>query len=76
MGRRYPTMYLRPDDDPLDADWIKTLSWDLPTDLPAFLRVIGGRRRLKHFMTLPAARAMPFQLRQALGLPLQPERLP
>ena len=50
-----------------DADWIKTLGWDLPTEPEPFLRAIGGRERLDHFMTLPAAKAMPQSLKDALA---------
>jgi hypothetical protein len=54
----------------LYADWIKTLSWDLPTDVESFLLVIGGMQQLDHFMTLPAAQAMPDDLKVALnGIP-------
>lgn len=51
-----------------DADWIKIKTWDLPTDPEAFLRVIGGRENLAHFMTLPAAKPMPQDLKAGLGL--------
>lgn len=50
-----------------NADWLKTQSWDLPTEPAAFLHVIGGRENLGHFMQLPAARAMPAELRLALN---------
>lgn len=56
------------DEDNESADWIKTLSWDLPTDPDDFLYAIGGRAKLDHFMTLPAAKAMPTDLKVALGL--------
>lgn len=52
------------DADPVDADWIKVLRWDLPTDVDEFLSVVGPG--LEHFLTLPAARAMPDDLRAAL----------
>jgi SPP1 gp7 family putative phage head morphogenesis protein len=56
------------------TDWIKTLSWDLPTDPDVFLRAIGGRRALTHFLTLPAAEAMPQALASSLGVAI-PHRL-
>ena len=55
------------DSDQRNADWIRTLHWDLPTDKDTFLTVIGGESALAHFMTLPAAEAMPPELRSALG---------
>ena len=54
------------DADQRNADWLKTLSWDLPTDKDVFLAVIGGEAALDHFMTLPAAEAMPTDLRGEL----------
>lgn len=50
-----------------NADWPKR-TWDLPTEPEMFLEVIGGRKRLQHFLTLPAAKAMPADLRAALGV--------
>lgn len=49
-----------------DSDWIKTLSWDLPSDPQAFIASLRGRS-LESFMALPAAQAMPDSLREALG---------
>ena len=54
------------DDDNESADWLRSRGWDLPVDPEAFLSTIGGRENLAHFMTLPAARAMPDALRAAL----------
>jgi hypothetical protein len=34
------------DTDQRNADWVKTLSWDLPTEKDAFLAAIGGREQL------------------------------
>lgn len=48
-----------------DADWLKGSSWDLPTEPQEFLRSLGGIT-LKHFMELPAAKAMPDSLRAEL----------
>jgi hypothetical protein len=61
------------DADQRNADWLRTLHWDLPTDKDTFLAVIGGEDALEHFMTLPAAEAMPDALKQALnaGVPEQ-----
>jgi hypothetical protein len=56
------------DADQRNADWIKTLQWDLPTDKESFLAAIGGESELAHFMTLPAAEAMPPQLGEQLGV--------
>lgn len=44
-----------------NADWIKSLSWDLPTDPEEFLRYIG-EDKLDDFMKLPAAKAIPAEL--------------
>lgn len=60
------------DADQRNADWIKVGHWDLPTDKDAFLAVIGGPTMLDHFLTLPAAEAMPDALKSALGLTVQP----
>ena len=56
------------DADLRNADWIRTRTWDLPTDKDMFLAVIAPTP-LEHFMTLPAAEAMPDKLRMELGLP-------
>ena len=48
-----------------EADWIKTNSWNLPTDPDEFLSSLGGMS-LDHFMTLPAAKAMPASLANEL----------
>jgi len=56
------------DADLANADWIKTLAWDLPTEKDAFLAAIGGESQLAKFMTLPAARAMPPELAAELGI--------
>ena len=53
------------DESLLDSDWLKQ-SWDLPTEKDQFLEAIGGKDFLKHFMTLPAAKAMPDELRESL----------
>jgi hypothetical protein len=56
------------DEDVTNADWLRANTWDLPTDVEGFLDVIGGRKRLPHFMQLPAAQAMPDDLRRDLGV--------
>ena len=61
-------MMINIDRDQRDADWIRVSAWDFPTDLDMFLQVIGGREMLEHFMTLPAAEAMPIALQAALSL--------
>lgn len=53
-----------PDDNLRDADWIKTLTWDLPTDPAEFTQ--AGLVRLSK---LPAWEAAPPQIRAALGDP-------
>lgn len=58
----------------LGADWIKAGAWDLPTDLGAFLSLLGAtmpmttsaEEAVAMFMELPAARAMPASLRASL----------
>jgi len=52
-------------DDGENADWIKGRAWEFASDPDAFIAEIG-LARLPHFLTLPAARAMPESLRQAL----------
>jgi len=53
------------DADPEDADWIKTLSWDLPRDSETSIRTELGdgppeeQAALADFFRLPTARAMP-----------------
>ena len=49
--------------DTRNEDWIKTLHRDLPTDVDELRRVIhGAGMSLAHFLTLPAAEAMPADL--------------
>jgi hypothetical protein len=50
------------DDSDLNADWTKSRIWDLPTSLTGLLDVVGVDR-LDHFLTLPAAKPMPEELR-------------
>jgi hypothetical protein len=50
------------DDSDLNADWIKSRTWDLPTSLVEFLNLVGVDK-LDHFLTLPAAKPMPEELR-------------
>lgn len=52
--------------DDLNADWIKASGWDLPVTIDAFIAAIGGSDKLEHFLTLPAAKAMPDELKMAL----------
>lgn len=61
------------DADPMNADWPKVRTWDLPTEPRAFLSTIGAvgslaeqRERLASFMKLPAAIPMPSGLREVL----------
>lgn len=56
-------------------DWIKRGTWDLPTEINAFLDAIhrpgiegGLARSVELFMELPAARRMPQSLRRQLRL--------
>ncbi len=53
------------DEDARNADWLRTMHWALPTDLDEFMQMVG-RSGVHHFMTLPAAEAMPMSLRTAL----------
>jgi hypothetical protein len=69
LGQSFPTAgRVNIDADQRNADWIKTLSWDLPTEKGAFLAAIGGSEQLDSFMELPAAEAMPQELAVQLGL--------
>lgn len=56
------------DEDQTNADWLKFNTWDLPTDVEAFLHHIGGKKKLPAFMLLPAATRMPDDLRRDLGV--------
>jgi len=49
-----------------NSDWIKTKVWDLPVNTNEFLNAIGGFDKLEHFMKLPASKAMPEKLKEAL----------
>jgi hypothetical protein len=53
------------DADVRNADWIKTLSWDLPTEIDSFWKIIGEDPAAgwAHFQTLPAFEPMPQDLR-------------
>jgi hypothetical protein len=53
------------EDNNEDADWLKGSTWDLPTKADEFLRSLGNMT-LEHFMNLPAAKAMPDELREEL----------
>ncbi len=55
------------DADIQNADWARTLSWDLPTEKDEFLQAIGGEKELAAFMKRPAAKAMPAALRLSLA---------
>lgn len=63
-----------PDDDLENADWIRTLSWNLPTGLDEFLEYLGvsedsvetQRQAVGQFIKLPAAKPMPDALRAEL----------
>ena len=68
-------MAINLDADLRNADWLRTMYWDLPEDPEIFLAVIGGRDNLAHFMTLPAAEAMPAALAEALHVTV-PSPLP
>lgn len=62
------------DEDPRNADWLRTMHWDLPTTLSSFLARLGvvdspvgvQRASVEKFMRLPAAEAMPKSLRREL----------
>ena len=61
--------------DILNEDWIKTLQWDLPKTVPKLLAVNALKhadRRdqvawLKHLLKLPAAQAMPSDVRKEVN---------
>lgn len=47
-----------------NSDWTKSRYWDLPTTLDGLLSVIGfSADSIEKFLTLPAAKAMPKDLR-------------
>jgi hypothetical protein len=60
-------MEISPDKDLAGSDWIKSRAWDLPTNVESFLDFIGGFENLPKFMELPAAKAMPKELGDALA---------
>jgi hypothetical protein len=60
-------MEISPDKDMAGSDWIKGGAWDLPTDVEEFLDFIGGMKNLVKFMELPASKAMPEELVEALA---------
>jgi hypothetical protein len=49
-----------------NSDWIRSLSWSLPTNADSFLSAIGGESSLASFMELPAAKPMPDSLKDQL----------
>lgn len=51
------------DSNESNSDWIKSLSWDLPTNAKDFINSIGGPDKWEHFQTLPAFLAMPEELK-------------
>lgn len=60
-------MRLTPDADLQNADWIKPQSWDLPRTLDGLLAHLRDTNTtVEHFLTLPAAVAMPEDLRGQL----------
>lgn len=58
-------MIIRIDEHIEDADWIKTRHWDLPTTVGELIALFG-RDRLPGLLTVPAAQAMPPELRQQI----------
>jgi len=62
------------DEQPENADWLRGLEWDLPTDPDVFIASVLGtgpirqqRAELAAFLRLPAARPMPAELRAELA---------
>lgn len=62
------------DADQTNADWIKTRSWDIRRDDQELVTTAEELEQaiapmtVEHFLTLPAARAMPQALKDELGL--------
>ena len=56
------------DDSDLNADWLRTMSWDLPRNPRYYIREHGDdlAKWFQHIMELPAGMAMPEDLRIAL----------
>jgi len=56
-------------DDDLNEDWLKTLEWDLPTDLDEFIALAGGTKAAvqQWISTHAAVLAMPHDLVQQVG---------
>jgi hypothetical protein len=53
--------------DANESDWVKSGAWDLPTTITDFLDAIGGVDKVNDFYLLPAAKAMPMQLKLDLA---------
>jgi hypothetical protein len=59
------------DADPINADWLRSMCWDLPREPERVYVIICGvygsiedqRANWEHFLTLPAARPMPPEVR-------------
>jgi hypothetical protein len=51
-----------------NSDWIKSLSWDLPTSAKDLITAIGGPKKWDHFKTLPSYRAIPEGLEEEVDL--------
>jgi GNAT superfamily N-acetyltransferase len=49
-----------------NADWMKQVSWDLPTDMTEFLNMFSTRDQLSYFMTQPVAVGMPEEMSRSL----------
>ena len=49
------------------ADWLRGFGWGLPVNVDELLGVIGSTKAdVEKFMKLPAARAMPVEVRREL----------
>lgn len=66
-------MTINIDADLRNADWLKTRTWDIwtkdwrPVTTPEELAKAIAPMSVEHFLTLPAAEAMPEELRAALA---------
>lgn len=52
---------IRIDADLREADWLKTIGWDLSTDIDEFIAQsqISTPKDARHFLTLPASEGAP-----------------
>jgi len=79
VGRHKPAKrIINLDANPMNADWLRTMAWDLPTEPEVFVRVVlhGQLAMWREFKTSPAYRAMPPELEAAVEAYFAPHKDP